>query len=56
MKYYYTPSARKQNYLAENGILPEWEEGKMAYYKKTDKLYSLLESYDIIQEIFKGRY
>lgn len=56
MKYYYTPSVRKQNWLAENGILPVREEGKTAYYEKTNQLYSLLERYDIIQEVFKGRY
>lgn len=56
MKVYETRSIRLQNYLAENGIYPVNEQGKTAYYNITKEFYLLLDRYNIIQEVFKGRY
>lgn len=55
--YYETQNLRKQNFLEENGIYPvEERDDGTAIYEKTKELSSLLEKYDIIQDIFKGRY
>lgn len=56
MKYYYTPSVRKQNFLAENGIYPVFEDDENAYYEKSKKLSSLLERFDIIRYVFYDKY
>lgn len=36
-----------QNFIEENGIQPVYEEYCLAYYRRSDKLTSLLEDYDI---------
>lgn len=36
-----------KNFLEENGIYPVKEDYEFAYYRKTPKLYSLLDSYFI---------
>lgn len=36
-----------QNYLGERGLFPEYEYGNNAYYMRSSKLFSLLESYQI---------
>lgn len=38
---------RKQNYLWEHGVKPDYERNGVYYYKTCRKLLSLLESYDI---------
>ena len=53
---YETNNIRKQNFLEENGIVPVKEQGKTAYYEFNKKLLSLLERYDIIKDIFYGKY
>lgn len=54
--YYYTDSLRRQNFLEENGIFPVKEEDGTAYYLKSDKLFSLLDRYLIIESVFGGKY
>lgn len=54
--YYVTSSLKRQNFLEENGIYPDREYGNTASYLKSDKLFSLLDQYLIIEQIFKGRY
>lgn len=55
--YYETQSLRKQNFLEENGIFPvEERDDGTAIYEKTKELSSLLEQFDIIRYVFKGRY
>lgn len=44
---YHTRSIRKQDFLEENGIKPSYYLGNCAYYVKSRKLCSLLESYEI---------
>ena len=54
--YYVTSSLKRQNFLAENGIYPDRENGNTASYLKSDRLFSLLDRYLIIESVFGGKY
>lgn len=46
---------RKINYLGERGLEPIVEENGVCYFRKCDKLFSLLESYEIQNYIFHNK-
>lgn len=52
--YYYTSSIKLQNYLEDNGVYPVIEKGQTAGYIETDNLFSLLDRYTLLNDIFKG--